>query len=141
MDGLPEKIPIALLSAGINKLICILLAIAQNPKGLVLIDEIENGFYFDRLLPIWKLIHSFASDHEVQLFASTHSAECLRALIPVIEGNEKDFSLIRMINQEVPKGAGATALDLGLRVTNQIALESFRGRTLLAALRQHGEVR
>jgi hypothetical protein len=122
---LPEKIPVAFLSSGINKLLCILLAIAAQPAGIILIDEIENGFYFDRLSPIWSLILKFAVEYDVQVFASTHSKECLQALIVAMKDHEDNFSLIRMSTEEAYK----------------TEVEQFDGQTFLAALRQHGEIR
>ncbi len=124
IDDLPEKIPVALSSAGVHKLLCILLGIAAQAKGVVLIDEVENGFYFDRLPSIWKLILDISKEYDVQVFATTHSSECLQSLATAMEGNNADFSLIRTITED------------GIHTTEQ-----FDGKTLLAALRQHGEIR
>jgi hypothetical protein len=90
-----RKIPVALLSDGINKLMGLLLGIASTKNGIVLIEQIEDGFYFDRLEPIWKLIHRSAVDNNVQVFATTHSKECLNALPAAIQYNEDDFMLLR----------------------------------------------
>jgi predicted ATPase len=91
-----EKIPVALLSDGVNKLLAIDVAIANVPNGVMLVDEIENGFYYDRLPNIWSSLLTFCQEYDVQLFASTHSKECLQAIGPAIRGNEREFCLIRM---------------------------------------------
>jgi hypothetical protein len=44
--NLDERLPIGNLSAGFTKYVDILLSIAAAPNGIVLVDEIENGFYF-----------------------------------------------------------------------------------------------
>jgi AAA15 family ATPase/GTPase len=94
--SIEEKMPLSLVSDGVNKLLSVLLSIAAFSKGVVLLDEIENGFYYDRLPAIWSTLLHFCRQYDTQIFASTHSMECLRAILPAIEGNETDFSLIRM---------------------------------------------
>ncbi len=101
VDDLPELIPVTLLSYGVNKLLCILLSIALLPNGIIIIDEVENGFYFDRLPSIWSLILRFASEYDVQVFASTHSRECLEAAADVAEKHPDKFGIIRTVNTKL----------------------------------------
>lgn len=93
---LPEKVPIGLVSSGVQKLISILLGIASQRNGIVLIDELDNGFYYKILPKVWEALHRFASEFNVQLFVSTHSEECLRALPPIVRKHEDAFRLIRV---------------------------------------------
>lgn len=79
VKNLPEKIPISLVSAGINKLVFLLLAIATSSGGFIVVDEIENGLHYSIMKDVWSLILIFAERHDVQIFASTHSEECLQA--------------------------------------------------------------
>lgn len=99
-SGIPRKIPVVLLSAGINKLLCILLSIANLPGGVVMIDEIENGFYYERMPSIWRMIRDFAERYETQVFASTHSRECLVALSDVYADAPQDACLLRVEQHE-----------------------------------------
>lgn len=96
LSSMRVKVPITMVSGGVNKLLTILLAMASYPKGVVLIDELENGFYFDRLLPIWSLILRFAHQYDTQVFVSTHGRDCLRAALPVMKNNEDEFRLVRL---------------------------------------------
>lgn len=95
IEGSKRKLPAALVSDGFNKLLGILLSIANASKGTLLIDQIEDGFYFKKLPSIWKVIHKFAKENGTQVFATTHSQECLDALLPTLEANEGDFALLR----------------------------------------------
>jgi AAA15 family ATPase/GTPase len=95
VSGLKDKVPISLLSSGINKLFAILAAMVVRSGGVFLIDEIDNGFYYDRLESIWRILHKLSTKYHTQVFASTHSKECLHALSKVIKGQEKDFVLLR----------------------------------------------
>jgi len=51
---------------------------AERPKVL-LVDEIENGLYYEGLEDYWKGLMAVLEDQDVQLFATTHSRECMEA--------------------------------------------------------------
>lgn len=55
----------------------IVLAIANAPNGVVLIDEIENGLHYSVQSKVWRAIAQAARVSNVQVFATTHSWECL----------------------------------------------------------------
>ena len=92
---LTEKLPISLFSAGINRFVILLAAVLNRPKGVVMIDEIENGLFYKTLEPLWKYLLRFATLNDTQIFVSTHSQECVRALVPAMQGREDDFTLLR----------------------------------------------
>jgi AAA domain, putative AbiEii toxin, Type IV TA system/Protein of unknown function (DUF2813) len=118
------KVPLGLLSGGINKLAAILLAVTGVPQAVTLIDEIENGFYY-RLLPdIWRALLYSCKQSDTQVFASTHSEECLRALLGVIGENSEEFALIRTE-----------------RANGRCKAQVFGGRQLQSAIEQNIEVR
>ncbi len=96
LSNADEKVPLGLLSAGVSKIFAYLVAIANQPKGFMLIDEIENGLHYELLPKAWELFYEFADLYGTQLFVSTHSLENLKAVLPIIETNENGFSLIRI---------------------------------------------
>jgi AAA15 family ATPase/GTPase len=95
VDGIDEKMAVGSLSGGLTKYIAILLAIASVPGGVVLIDEIENGFYYQKYGEVWEGIIALAQDHETQLFVSSHSLECLQQAISIVAERPSLFSLLR----------------------------------------------
>lgn len=97
VEGLIEKIPLGLVSSGMNKLAAILLSMAEHAGGVVLMDEIENGFYHERLPAIWDAILHFSRQYDCQVFASTHSAECLNAAARLAETSPDDFCMMRTV--------------------------------------------
>jgi Fe-S cluster assembly ATPase SufC len=98
VDGLPRKIPLSLASGGMNKLVSILLAITSQPNGFVLIDELENGFYYKHMGVIWQSLLDYARQYDCQLFVSTHSAECLAAVAKIAEESPGDFCMLRAVH-------------------------------------------
>lgn len=99
VTGLPQKIPLSLASGGMNKLAHILLSMPIHPGGIVLIDEIESGIYYKRLPQVWSSILALAKAYDVQVFASTHSAECLDAAADVAESSPEEFSVLRTVSK------------------------------------------
>lgn len=100
VHGTQKKIPLPLLSGGINKYLIALLAIYFAPKGIVLIDEIENGFYYDTEKDIWSGIVSEAIENQTQLFVTTHSMEWLQSLSPTLKEHADEFCLLRAARHE-----------------------------------------
>jgi ABC-type lipoprotein export system ATPase subunit len=120
-----EKIPIGMLSSGMNKFHSILTVIASNPNGVLLIDEIENGFYYENMNTILQSICDFAEVHKVQIIATTHSYELLNAFALAVGGREEDFSLLRS-----KQAQGGT-----------VEISISRGEAAVSAIRQNLEVR
>jgi hypothetical protein len=77
--GIGELVPVPFMGEGFVRLLSILLAIAVTPNGYVLIDEIENGLHHSTLTAAWTAIADAARRSNVQIFATTHSWECIRA--------------------------------------------------------------
>jgi ABC-type lipoprotein export system ATPase subunit len=124
VDYLKEKLPIGMVSAGITKYLWILTAIASNPGGVVLIDEIEGGFYHRSLQIVLNSMITFAEENHVQLFATTHSAEFLEAVAEAMESRQEQLAFIH-------------AERAGRECTMRVA----RGPSSVAAIRQRIELR
>ena len=61
--------------------------------GIVLIDEMENGLYFDTMYHVSESMLKTAIDSQTQLFVTTHSMEYLKVLLPLV--NPSEFCLLR----------------------------------------------
>lgn len=77
--GLSRLVPIPLMGEGVRRLLSILLATYHTPRGVVLVDEIENGLHFSVMKDVWLAIASAARDADIQVVATTHSWECIEA--------------------------------------------------------------
>lgn len=75
-----KMLPINVMGGGINKILSVVLAIEDNRDGVVLIDEIENGLSPSSQEILWKAIFASAKEFNVQIFATTHSLECINTL-------------------------------------------------------------
>ena len=93
--SLSERIPIGVMSSGVTRFLAIMVAIAANPGGAVLVDEIESGFYYATLPAILDAIISFCQEQNVQILATTHSYEFMQTLMPLARERENEFSFFR----------------------------------------------
>jgi AAA15 family ATPase/GTPase len=92
-DGTRRRV--STVSSGIYKIISILLAAAHTHNGIIVIDEIENGIFYEKYPAVWRILYKFAKDTGNQIFVSSHSAECLGKLPDVIGQNTDDFCQLR----------------------------------------------
>jgi AAA domain, putative AbiEii toxin, Type IV TA system/AAA ATPase domain len=95
--GLDEPIPVPAMGEGTGRLLALLLGILAARGGVVLIDEVENGIHYSALVDVWKAIAAAARSADVQVFATTHSWECIVAAQRAFTESEPyDFRLQRL---------------------------------------------
>lgn len=92
-----EPVPLKSFGDGTNRLFGISLALVNCENGFLLVDEIENGIHFSLLPDVWKLIFKTARELNVQVYATTHSFDCIEAFAEAAIADEKsDGMLIRL---------------------------------------------
>ena len=87
--------PLPLVSSGIYRLTSLILGLATLKHGIVLIDEIENGIFYDRYDSVWRTLFDLAIENDNQIFVTSHSLECLEALVPTLDRHQDQFLLLR----------------------------------------------
>ena len=78
--GYEKRIPINMMGDGARKILSILTTIYECKQGVVLIDEISNGFHHSVMKDLWKCIVSAAEKNQVQIYATTHDIDSIRGL-------------------------------------------------------------
>lgn len=77
--GMEDLIPTTQLGQAFTRLLRLFSEILVAGSEIVLIDEIENGIYYEVMPQVWKGISAIARQEGVQIFATTHSYECIRS--------------------------------------------------------------
>ncbi len=77
--GLDRMLPLPLMGGGMVRLVSMLLRIAVSKNGVLLLDEFENGLHHSLLPGVWRAVREAADRYNVQVFATTHSHECIAA--------------------------------------------------------------
>jgi len=120
-----RKLPVSLISSGINKFLSLLIAIRFFQGGVILVDEIENGIHYSMFPIFWQSLYNFAEKSGTQIFASTHSLECLKAVAPLIDKHSDDFSLVQMHNDKgISNGIVVPGIEAAAAIENDIEVRS-----------------
>jgi hypothetical protein len=94
-----EPVPLGSLGEGATRMLTLALALASVRGGYLLIDEIENGLHYSVHRSVWKLVIETARRLDVQVFATTHSKDCLEGLARLHEedaGLAADVTVFRL---------------------------------------------
>jgi hypothetical protein len=93
-------IPLRSMGEGMNRLFGIALALVNAKDGMLLVDEVESGLHYSALPDMWQLIFRIASRLNVQVFATTHSWDCIEAFQKAaMEDQQEEGLLIRLHEQ------------------------------------------
>gem|GEM_PF-871429 len=99
--GLSEMIPITQAGQGAVRLVSMLAELIGENAQICIIDEIENGIHHTALKDVWRGVAEISAAMGVQVFATTHSQECLAAANEVFFSDDstqkKDFALIQLM--------------------------------------------
>jgi len=123
--NVPEPIPLRSLGEGMTRLFGIVLALVNARDGLLLVDEVDSGLHYTVHPALWRLVFQIAAQLNVQVFATTHSWDC-------IEG-------FQQAAQEM-EGAGGMLIRLERRQGHIVPI-LFDTSRLSIATRQEIEVR
>lgn len=95
--GLSRMVSLPLMGEGMARLASLVLAVGNASNGVVLADEIENGLHHSILPKVWRAIGEVARQFNTQVFATTHSLECIIAAHKAFsESGLYDFRLHRL---------------------------------------------
>ena len=83
--GRRERVPLGSHGDGMHRLLALSLALVRAAGGFLLIDEIDTGLHWTVMEDMWRLVVDTARKSSVQVFATTHSLDCIRGLAALVE--------------------------------------------------------
>ena len=96
-----EYMELSKFGDGIKHYISIISSLYASKNSYLFIDEIENGIHWTLLDKIWELILTISKEQNVQVFATTHSKECIESYARVSKKLEdEDISFISLYRDE-----------------------------------------
>jgi hypothetical protein len=81
--GQEQPIPIGSMGDGMWRMLAMAIAITQCRGGVLLVDEIDTGLHYTVMSQMWRLIFNAAKELDVQVFATTHSYDCVYSLAQI----------------------------------------------------------
>ena len=100
VEGFARPVPLRSMGEGLNRVFAMVLALINARDGLLLIDEVENGLHYTVQRDIWKVLMQLSPDLDVQVFATTHSWDAVRAFRQAISDEQDDGTLVRLSRYE-----------------------------------------
>lgn len=95
--GLNDLTPITQLGQGFVRLLRIFAEALLAEAKIILIDEVENGIGYRAQTQLWQGLAENAQQEDLQVFATTHSYECIQAAHEVFSTSaEYDFAVHRL---------------------------------------------
>jgi predicted ATP-dependent endonuclease of OLD family len=94
-----KNMPLRSLGDGMNKLFELALGLVNEGRAF-LVDEIDSGLHFTTLVDVWRLVFRTAEKLKVQVFATTHSWDCIEAFQKAAIEHPDDGLLIRLERSE-----------------------------------------
>ena len=105
-----RRVPLGSFGDGMRRLLALSVSLVQTANGFLLIDEIDTGLHFSVMEDMWKLVVSAARQSNVQVFATTHSYDCIQGLAALLESTPGLGSELSVQKIE-PSLAEAVSLD------------------------------
>jgi len=85
------------LGDGLKHSLHIVLSLLVNKDNVIFLDEIENGIHYTNLDKLWEIILTISKQQNIQVFATTHSKECIESYARVAEKlDEEDITMTTM---------------------------------------------
>ena len=91
-----ERLKLEDMGGGMVRLFDCLVALYTSKNGIVCIDEIESGLHYTLLSEFWNSIRLLSKELNVQIFAVTHSSECINAAIKAYKDHLTDIRIHNM---------------------------------------------
>ena len=78
--GASKRLPVNVMGDGARKIVSLLTTIYDCANGLLLVDELSNGFHYSVMPSLWKVVAYAARKNNTQVFATTHDIDSMKGL-------------------------------------------------------------
>jgi energy-coupling factor transporter ATP-binding protein EcfA2 len=104
LSGVENRMPLGTLGDGVRHILALSVAMSRSRGGYVMIDEIDTGLHHSVMADMWRVLIATAKRLDVQIFATTHSLDCVRSL-GWLFGRDPDLvNLVRLHRVDEQRG-------------------------------------
>ena len=96
-------VPLNSMGDGMSRILTLTMALVSTEKGVLLVDEIETGLHYEAQLDMWRLVLKTAQNLDIQVFATTHSWDCIAAFKEALQELE-DQSVAKLFRLDSKYG-------------------------------------
>ncbi len=106
LDNQDQAVPLRSLGEGTLRVLQIILAALQAKNGFLMIDEFENGLHYSIQEEVWEKLFKLAKELDIQVFATTHSEDTIKAFCKVALKSDEEGRLIALGRSPAPEDKG-----------------------------------
>lgn len=123
-----EPLAINYMGDGINKALLIISYILSLKNGILLIDEIENGFYYELYRQLFEVFCETALENKCQIIMTTHNLNVIETTMEVMRDFDR-FDELCYLRMDVSGKTGRRSV------------KYFSGEALVSAFESNMEIR
>jgi hypothetical protein len=107
-EGDQRRVPLGSTGDGMRRLLALSISLIHAKGGYLFIDEIDTGFHYSIMAKMWELVVRTAKESNIQVFATTHSSDCVRGLgilckrSPELQQEVSAHKIERNLDNDVP---------------------------------------
>lgn len=83
LSSINRPVPLNSMGDGVLRVLQLILKVFPAQGGMLLIDEFENGLHYSVQEKVWELLFDLAIGLNIQIFATTHSWDCIESFAGV----------------------------------------------------------
>ncbi len=112
--GGTPRIPIGSYGDGMRRLLALSLSLVRASGGFLLIDEIDTGLHWTVMEEMWNLVVDAAVSSSIQVFATTHSLDCINGLAALLKKRQdlEDKVSVQKIERQLNHSVSFRAPDI-----------------------------
>ncbi|KLN95577.1 MULTISPECIES: AAA family ATPase [Morganellaceae] len=105
--------PVRSMGDGIVRVMELILNLYSARDGYFLVDEFDNGLHFSVQKALWEIIFDLSKKLNIQVFATTHSWDCIQSFTEVaIENKDIDGVLLKIGKSKLSKNKGQSIVTI-----------------------------
>ena len=116
------RIGIGSFGEGMRRLLDLALALIESADGVLLVDEIDTGLHWTMMEDLWRFVIGASRGSNVQVFATTHSYDCLKGLASLME-NDADLASdvsLQKVERALPQAVTLSGAQIPVAIEQDI---------------------
>jgi len=101
ITGISRPVPLNSLGDGMLRILQLVLKLFSAKGGFLLIDEFENGLHYSVQEKVWSLLFELSEKLDIQIFATTHSWDCIESFAKVAMAKKDIDSVLFRVGKSV----------------------------------------
>jgi AAA15 family ATPase/GTPase len=101
LADLDRPVPLTSMGDGMLRVLQLALKLFAAKGGFLLIDEFENGLHYSVQERVWGLLFDMADQYDIQIFATTHSWDCIESFTKVAVGRTQTEGVLFRLGRSV----------------------------------------